>query len=154
MAPNPRRERRYRAPRRGSVRDRRRAPREVSKSPDTIVKGGPSRRRSADRWEPPVRSRTVARASGAVASSQREPSMLRRVQKLFWSESGQGMSEYLIIVALIAVAAIGVVSIFGKDIRELFSASTDSLAGNSATSNATKATVKKKTLKNFGTNSA
>jgi pilus assembly protein Flp/PilA len=79
--------------------------------------------------------------------------MLRRVRRLFRSESGQGMSEYLIIVALIAVAAIGVVTVFGKDIRELFSASTDSLAGNSATSNASKATVKKKTLKDFGTNS-
>ena len=31
--------------------------------------------------------------------------MLRRMRKLFRSESGQGMSEYLIIVALIAVAA-------------------------------------------------
>ena len=79
--------------------------------------------------------------------------MLRRVRKLFRSESGQGMSEYLIIVALIAVAAIGVVTVFGKDIRELFSASTDSLAGKSATNNATKANVKNKTLKDFGTHS-
>ena len=80
--------------------------------------------------------------------------MLRRMRKLFRSESGQGMSEYLIIVALIAVAAIGVVTVFGKDIRELFSASTDSLAGNSSTNKAKKATVKDKTLKNFGSNNA
>ena len=79
--------------------------------------------------------------------------MLRRMRKLSRSESGQGMSEYLIIVALIAVAAIGVVTVFGKDIRELFSASTDSLAGNSATNNAKKAAVKDKTLKSFGSHS-
>lgn len=35
-------------------------------------------------------------------------------------ESGQGMVEYLIIVALIAIAAIGVVVIFGNDIKALF----------------------------------
>jgi Flp pilus assembly pilin Flp len=75
--------------------------------------------------------------------------MLRRVRKLFRSESGQGMSEYLIIVALIAVAAIGVVTIFGKDIRELFAASTGSLAGEPGASNAKKAKVNDKTLKTF-----
>lgn len=31
--------------------------------------------------------------------------------------TGQGMTEYIIIVALIAVAAIGVYSLFGKSIR-------------------------------------
>jgi len=75
--------------------------------------------------------------------------MLRRVRKLFRSESGQGMSEYLIIVALIAVAAIGVVTVFGKDIRELFAASTGSLAGEAGASKAKKATVKDKTMKTF-----
>ena len=81
--------------------------------------------------------------------------MLRRVRKLFRSESGQGMSEYLIIVALIAVAAIGVVSVFGKDIRELSSGTTDSLAGNQATNTAVKANVRQsKSLKTFGTYNA
>ena len=32
---------------------------------------------------------------------------------------GQGMTEYIIIVALIAIAAIGVVSLFGDNIRAL-----------------------------------
>ena len=80
--------------------------------------------------------------------------MLRRMRKLFRSESGQGMSEYLIIVALIAVAAIGIVSIFGKDIRELFAASTGALAGQSTTNAATKGDAGKKTLKDFGENTA
>ena len=78
--------------------------------------------------------------------------MLRRfVATLLRSQSGQGLSEYLIIVALVAVAAIGVVTVFGRDIRELFSGTTDSLAGNQATNTARKATVKaNKNLKNFG----
>jgi Flp pilus assembly pilin Flp len=59
------------------------------------------------------------------------------------------MSEYLIIVALIAVAAIGVVSVFGKDIRELFAASTGSLAGQSGANQAKKANTSDKTLKSF-----
>ena len=72
-------------------------------------------------------------------------------KKLLRSQKGQGMSEYLIIVALIAIAAIGVVTVFGRDIRELFSGTTDSLAGNQATNTAVKAKVNKaKNLKTFG----
>lgn len=78
--------------------------------------------------------------------------MRRFLNKLFKSESGQGMSEYLIIVALIAVAAIGVVTVFGQDIRQLFSGTTDSLSGNQNVKNtAVKANVNKnKSLKTFG----
>jgi pilus assembly protein Flp/PilA len=76
---------------------------------------------------------------------------MRRFLRKIRSQSGQGMSEYLIIVALIAVAAIGVVTVFGRDIRELFAGTTDSLAGNQATNTARKATVKaNKNLKSFG----
>ena len=77
--------------------------------------------------------------------------MRRFIDRLVRSESGQGLSEYLIIVALVAIAAIGVVTVFGRDIRELFSGTTDSLAGNQASNTARKATVKaNKNLKNFG----
>ena len=77
--------------------------------------------------------------------------MRRFVRELGRSQSGQGLSEYLIIVALVAVAAIGVVTVFGRDIRELFAGTTDSLAGNQASNTARKATVKSsKNLKNFG----
>ncbi len=73
------------------------------------------------------------------------------LRRLHRSESGQGLSEYLIIVALVAVAAIGVVTVFGRDIRELFAGTTDSLAGNQASNTAVKANVKSsKNLKNFG----
>ena len=44
-------------------------------------------------------------------------------------ESGQGMSEYIIIVALIGIAAIGVVTLFGDNIRDMFGASAEALSG-------------------------
>jgi Flp pilus assembly pilin Flp len=77
--------------------------------------------------------------------------MRRFFRKVLRSQKGQGMSEYLIIVALIAIAAIGVVTVFGRDIRELFSGTTDSLAGNQSNNTAVKARVKaNKNLKSFG----
>lgn len=77
-----------------------------------------------------------------------------RSARFFRSESGQGMTEYLIIVALIAIAAVGVVTVFGNDVRQLFSAATGTLSGQSSTANTKKANVSDKTLKNFGTYSS
>jgi pilus assembly protein Flp/PilA len=49
--------------------------------------------------------------------------------KKFWSdESGQGMTEYILIVALIAVAAIVTVKMFGSQITGLFSKSSDKIS--------------------------
>ncbi|MFZ2987573.1 Flp family type IVb pilin [Ideonella sp.] len=48
---------------------------------------------------------------------------------------GQGMTEYIIIVALIAVAAIGVYNLFGKTIRQQTSAMALGLAGNAGEAN-------------------
>jgi len=45
---------------------------------------------------------------------------------------GQGMTEYIIIVALIAVAAIGVYSFFGQAIRAQMSGMTAEISGGSA----------------------
>ncbi len=56
--------------------------------------------------------------------------MITKLRKSIRDESGQGMTEYIIIVALIAIAAIGVISLFGDNIRALFGASADALAGN------------------------
>ena len=47
----------------------------------------------------------------------------------FVRQSGQGMTEYIIIVALIAVAAIGVYSFFGEAIRGQTAAMTTELSG-------------------------
>ena len=69
---------------------------------------------------------------------------------------GQGMTEYIIIVALIAIAAIGVITLFGDNIRALFSTSATALAGStsaSTDSNESKG-VKKGNLKTFGEKNA
>src|SRR5260221_13612931 len=111
--------------------------------------------RILNRWAKVGPACTVpARKRGPPASPQPAPkefTMRRFLRKMLKSQSGQGMSEYLIIVALIAIAAIGVVTVFGRDIRELFSGTTDSLAGNQSRNTAVKATVKStKNLKTFG----
>ena len=71
---------------------------------------------------------------------------------------GQGMTEYIIIVALIAIAAIGVVSLFGDNIRALFATSTNALAGvedaSAETVKATAATYGHRTMKSFGDTSS
>lgn len=48
------------------------------------------------------------------------------------ANKGQGMTEYIIIVALIAIAAIGVYSQFGKAIRGQMQGITQEMAGESA----------------------
>lgn len=47
-------------------------------------------------------------------------------------EYGQGMMEYIIIVALIAVAAIGVYSMFGKTIRNQTAGLSKEVAGQNS----------------------
>lgn len=47
-------------------------------------------------------------------------------------QAGQGMTEYIIIVALIAVAAIGVYSMFGETIRGQVSGLAGEVAGTGA----------------------
>jgi len=68
---------------------------------------------------------------------------------------GQGMTEYIIIVALIAIAAIGVITLFGNNIRRLFGASADALAGETNVENESKKSnenIKTKKLKDFAKN--
>jgi pilus assembly protein Flp/PilA len=50
-------------------------------------------------------------------------------------QRGQGMTEYIIIVALIAVAAIGVYSYFGSTVREQSAGIANEIAGNDAATN-------------------
>lgn len=54
--------------------------------------------------------------------------LIRRKHKQF----GQGMTEYIIIVALIAVAAIGVYSFFGQAIRGQVAGLASEVAGGSS----------------------
>ncbi len=59
--------------------------------------------------------------------------MLQRIHKLFFNKKGQGMTEYIIIVALIAIAAIVVIKLFGQQIRNQFAIITGSIGGQSVT---------------------
>ena len=73
------------------------------------------------------------------------------LRKNIRTQRGQGMTEYIIIVALIAIAAIGVVTVFGNNIRALFGAADSALSnkpGNPATADGQKQ-AKKADLKNF-----
>ena len=47
---------------------------------------------------------------------------------------GQSTTEYILIVVLVAVLSIGIITVFGNQIRDLFRVSTERLGGdNSAT---------------------
>lgn len=73
-------------------------------------------------------------------------------------QKGQGMTEYIIIVALIAVSAIGVYSLFGQTIRNQTAGLTKEMSGQdakdniqSAQKNANTATTNAEKTKNLGT---
>lgn len=69
---------------------------------------------------------------------------------------GQGMTEYIIIVALIAIAAIAIYGFFGDTIRAQMGAMTKELAGHDAGNDPAKEAIKdvdketkSKTLKDY-----
>jgi Flp pilus assembly pilin Flp len=86
-----------------------------------------------------------------------------RPRKVLARQSGQGMTEYIIIVALVAVAAIGVYQYFGQVMRSQTAAVAKELAGEDGTAQ-TKAAksaaqgastqTKAKTLKGFTGNAS
>ena len=55
-------------------------------------------------------------------------SLLRRAMRR--RERGQGMTEYIIIIAVVAVLSLVVITKFGSQIRNLFVTSGDQLAGS------------------------
>jgi Flp pilus assembly pilin Flp len=58
----------------------------------------------------------------------KQPLSIARIK----ASNGQGMTEYIIMVALIAIAAIGVYSQFGKSIRGQMQGITQEMGGESA----------------------
>ncbi|WP_298170802.1 pilus assembly protein [Acidithiobacillus sp.] len=54
-------------------------------------------------------------------------------------ERGQGMTEYIIIVALVAIAAIAVYAYFGQDVRGQMSSISSQLGGKSGVQGLTNA---------------
>lgn len=77
-------------------------------------------------------------------------------RKLNRKSRGQGMTEYIIIVALIAIAAIAVVTLFGDNVRQLFAASSGALTGADQTNGAQTASqsIKKRNLTTFAQNTS
>ncbi len=59
--------------------------------------------------------------------------------KLFRNQSGQGMTEYIIIVAVVALAGIAAFSYFGKTLRGSAADMSETLAGTPPTAGKTKA---------------
>jgi len=47
------------------------------------------------------------------------------------NRKGQGLTEYIIVVALVAIAAIGVVNLFGNQLRHQFATIVKAMAGSS-----------------------
>ncbi|MDO4582331.1 MAG: Flp family type IVb pilin [Bacillota bacterium] len=58
--------------------------------------------------------------------------MKKLVKDFFVQEDGQGMVEYGLIIALIAVVAIVAVRLLGNKTSETFEAATDALGGEAA----------------------
>jgi Flp pilus assembly pilin Flp len=54
------------------------------------------------------------------------------VHRLSRGEKGQGMTEYIIIVAIIAIGAIVIVGLFGDAIRDRFNVALEALMGKDA----------------------
>ena len=48
------------------------------------------------------------------------------------NKSGQGMTEYVIVVCLIAIACLLIVGVFGTNVRRLFSSASHSLTSGQA----------------------
>jgi pilus assembly protein Flp/PilA len=71
------------------------------------------------------------------------------------STRGQGMTEYILIVSLMAIASIGIITLYGDNVRRLFAMSADSLAGNDSVAQANSISavanfkITQRTLKEF-----
>jgi Flp pilus assembly pilin Flp len=79
--------------------------------------------------------------------------VMQKLARLVKGKNGQGMTEYIIIVALIAIAAIGIYTLFGKQIREVVGAISGQLGGETKKSADTVDTSKQRgkdiTVKDF-----
>ncbi|MBX7099123.1 MAG: hypothetical protein K1X89_15540 [Myxococcaceae bacterium] len=60
---------------------------------------------------------------------------MKRTARSTRTTRGQGMTEYIIIVALIAIGTIGVTTKFGDNVRVLFGMAADATAGASNVAN-------------------
>ncbi len=108
---------------------------------------------------PGIQGAPMARTSAArLPRARAVPMRCRRLAQL-----GQGMTEYVVVVALVAVAAIAVYQLFGQVVRAQTAAMARELAGEngaeaskkaSAAAAKTRSQLKEKTLKSFTGNAA
>lgn len=66
-------------------------------------------------------------------------SILKKFRK---TQGGQAIVEYIIIVALVAIAAITVISLFSDRIRQMFSGATEELGGETESIESAQDTLK------------
>jgi Flp pilus assembly pilin Flp len=78
---------------------------------------------------------------------------MKKTEEGLSKRRGQGLTEYIIIVALVAIAAIGIVNIFGNQLRHQLSTIVAAMSGSSiqVKSLATKAKqqTNQRTLKDY-----
>ena len=65
--------------------------------------------------------------------------------------TGQGMTEYIIVVALIAIGCVGAVSVFGEAVQAQFANMSNSLMGVAGNATVTVEAAQKKTLADYAT---
>jgi len=86
------------------------------------------------------------------AEGRRDTGM-KRIGTGMRKQSGQGLTEYIIIVALVAIAAIGVVNIFGNQLRHQLSTIVAAMSGSSvqvkSLSTKAKEQTNQRTLKDY-----
>ncbi len=58
--------------------------------------------------------------------------LINKALQARWGKKGQSTAEYIIIVALVAIGSIAMITIFGNQIRALFSVSAEQLSGDDA----------------------
>ncbi|MFT4416834.1 Flp family type IVb pilin [Fredinandcohnia humi] len=62
---------------------------------------------------------------------------MQKIKQFFTEEKGQGMTEYGLILGLIALAAVAAMTLFGTEISEKFGEVTEKLTGTSGTTTGT-----------------
>src|SRR4051794_9883824 len=100
-------------------------------------------------------SRWVETRTLPVTSNQEQLPMKKQIVKKQSNRRGQGMTEYIIIVSLIAIASIGVTTLFGNNVRSLMGMAADALAGGDNIANRaahSSDAVEKKTMKTYAQN--
>lgn len=77
--------------------------------------------------------------------------MISRFRRFMKGRRGQGMTEYIIMVALIAIACLIIFGLFGKQIRQVVKSMGGALSGQQQATGKETFTVKEKGMGDFAT---